>query len=176
MPRMKLIPFAAVAGLLLGGLLAYATPADAWPAQNGCVTEVHACSSGSCSRPIPDGGVGRTADGGLTDAMDAGIPLAFVQGFTVRVCGTFARPLAGAGTLKDYHIASPAGTVTEVTSNALSVTQSGGPPYCQEFPPFVLPQQLPSADRMVWASSGVTITNWDGGTADTVSVTVCPAQ
>lgn len=176
MARMKLNSLAAVAGLVLGALLAYATPADAWPAQNGCVTETHACSSGSCSRPIPDGGFGKTADGGLTDAMDAGISLAFVQGFTVRVCGTALRPLAGAGTLKDYHIVSPTGTVTEIASNALTVNHSGGPPYCQEFPPFVLPQQLPSADRMVWASSAVTITNWDGGAADTITVSVCPAQ
>lgn len=157
----------AVAGLAVAGL----------PGQIPCTTETHACSSGSCSRPVPDGGAMSLADGGgvwVPDA-DSGVSLAYVQGYTVRVCGTVARPLAGAGTLKDYHITST-GVVTELTRNARSVTLSGGPPYCQELPPFVIPAFYPQKDRMVWASSGVTISNWDGGAADTVTVTVCPAQ
>ncbi len=148
---------ASVAVLLMG------QAAFQWGTQVGCTSETHACSSGSCSRPVPDGGAG----------ADAGLYLENVRGYTVRVCGTSARPLAGAGTLKDYHCVAADGTCPEVPLNAQPVTLAA---VCQEFPPFVLPAQLPAADRMVWASSGVTISNWDGGAADTVTVTVCPAQ
>lgn len=138
-----------------------AAPWD-WTTQTSCTSEVQTCSSGSCSRAVPDGG------------SDAGISLSGVQGFTVRVCGTSARPLAGAGTLKDYHCTT--GACSEVTANARAVTLTGtAATLCQELPPFVLPARLPDGDKMVWAASSVTISNWDGGAADTVTVTVCPA-
>lgn len=157
-----------MAGLALAGLAL-----AQYSGQIPCTSETHLCSSGSCSRPVPDGGRFTTADGGRTDAYDAGISLANLKGYTVRICGTEARPLAGAGTMKDYHlIASPA-NAAEVPQNAQAVTATV---VCQEFPPFVIPAFLPAADRMVWASSGVTITNWDGGAADAVTVTVCPVQ
>lgn len=132
-----------------------------WGTQVGCTSEVHTCSSGSCSRVSPVG------------EADAGIPLDGVKSYTVRVCGTAARPLAGAGTLRDFHRVAATGETPEVTSNVQSVTSTG---ICQELPPFVLPAALPAADRMIWASSGVTIANWDGGAADTITVTICPAQ
>lgn len=169
MRAMKPFAFAVVVGGVLGALLSYVPGASATerPAQNGCVTETHACSSGSCSRPVPDGGQGGT--------MDAGISLAFMQGYSVNVCGTAARPLAGAGTLKDYHCSG--GSCAEVVANAQPVTLVGtAATRCQEFPPFVIPAALPSADRMVWASAGVTISNWDAGAADTITVTVCPTN
>jgi hypothetical protein len=157
--------FALVVSMVALAALVMGEASDRWPEQvSTCRTETHGCTSGSCSLTVADGGV------------DSGIPLQDVRGFTVKVCGTTARPLAGAGTLKDYHCVS-GGTCAEVTSNALSVTLTGtvATP-CQEFPPFVLPARLPNTDRMVWASSGVTISNWDGGTADVVSVTVCPTH
>lgn len=166
MKRIVLISALAVAGLALAGL----------PGQIPCVSETQTCSSGVCTRPVPDGGGPALADGGGNWKVDAdsGVSLANLQGFTVSVCGTAARPLGGAGTLKDYHIHAT-GAVKEVTGNAQAVTVTGAP-YCQEFPPFALPAFLPQGDRMVWGSSGVTITNWDGGAADTVTVTICPAQ
>lgn len=144
----------------LVGLLSAQAPWQ-WGTQVGCTSEVHTCSSGSCSRVSPVG------------EADAGIPLENVRGYIVRVCGTSARPLAGAGTLQNYHRIASTGDTPVVAGNAQSVTTTG---ICQEFPPFVIPAALPAADRMVWASSSVTITNWDGGTADTVTVTICPAN
>lgn len=137
---------------------------DFWPTQVAtCTTEVQPCTSGSCSRAVPDAG------------SDAGIPLQDIRNYLVRVCGTSARPLAGTGSLKDYHCSGS--SCSEVTYNALSVTLTGTTAApCQEFPPFVIPARMPNGDTMVWASSGVTISNWDGGTADTITVTICPAH
>lgn len=169
MPSMKRLLF------LSGAVAALALAAER-PAQTTCVSETHNCTSGSCSRPIPDGGQPALADGGGPTVLpDAGLSLSRLQGFTLSVCGTAARPLAGAGTLKDYHC--KVGSCAEVTANAQSVTLTGtAATPCQEFPPFVVPAALPVDDRMVWASSGVTITNWDAGAADTITVTVCPAN
>lgn len=141
-----------------GYLLLGASPQE-WPTQTSCTSEVHACSSGSCSRVSPVG------------VADAGMNMANVQGYTVRVCGTAARPLAGAGTLKNFHRIAATGETPEVTYNAQAVTSTS---ICNEFPPFVLPAKLPEADRMVWASDSVTISNWDAGAADVVTVTICP--
>lgn len=153
-----LVAASVVAVASTGYMLLGASPQE-WPTQTGCTSETHACTSGSCSR--------QTAVG----EADAGMNMANVQGYAVRVCGTVARPLAGAGTLKNYHRIAATGETPEVTYNAQTVAYAG---ICEEFPPFVLPAKLPEADRMVWASSAVTITNWDGGTADVVTVTVCP--
>jgi hypothetical protein len=178
MRAVKLSPVALLLGALVVAALSYVSPVSAleYPAQNGCVSETHWCSSGSCSRPIPDGGQPGLADGGGPTVMpDAGISLGLLKGYTVSVCGTAARPLAGAGTLKVYHC--KLGSCAEVVGNAQSVTLTGTTATpCQEFPSFVIPNYFPSSERMVWASSGVTITNWDAGTADNVTVTVCPAQ
>lgn len=166
MTHMKpIVALGALLGVAAGLALSYvpAASAEERPAQNTCISETHTCSSGSCSRAIPDGGI----------AADAGVLLGGVKAFSVRVCGTAARPLGGAGTLKDYHCDLRYGVCPEVTYNAQSVTSTG---ICNEFPPFVIPASLPSSDRMVWASSGVTIVNWDAGAADVVTVTVCPAQ
>lgn len=166
---MKLRTIAIASAVALGAAGAYLTrtsiaeaqsPAE-WSTQVGCTSEVHACTSGSCSRVSPVG------------EADAGMSLENVKGFTVRVCGTSARPLAGAGTLDDYHRIASTGQTPKVVGNSQAVTYAG---ICDEFPPFTVPAGLPAADRMVWASNGVTIANWDGGTADTVTVTVCPSM
>jgi hypothetical protein len=175
MRAMKPTPI--ILGALLGALLAYVSPARAeYPAQNGCVSETHTCSSGSCSRAIPDGGWGLTADGGFSDTMDAGISLNLLKGYTVRICGTAARPLAGAGSLVDYHCKAKS-TCSSIPLNTQPVTLVGtAATLCQESPTFVVPNYYPAGDRMVWATSGVTITGYDGGVADTVTLEVCPVQ
>lgn len=156
--------FALIFATVALAVLAMGEASDFWPTQvSTCTSEVQTCSSGSCSRPVPDGGA------------DGGIPLQDIRNYTLKVCGTSARPLAGAGTLKDYHCSG--GACAEVVGNAQAVTLTGtSASYCQEFPPFVIPARLPNADRMVWAASGVTISNWDAGAADTITVTVCPSH
>lgn len=131
------------------------------PTQQGCSRETLTCSSGSCTRAIPDAG------------NPVGLNMQDVRSFTVKVCANNGRSLGGAGSLKDYHCQPNDATCPEVPSNLQNVTVTGA---CQESLPFSMPALLPATDFMVWAASGVTITNWDAGAADTITVTVCPAK
>lgn len=131
------------------------------PIQQGCSTETLTCSSGSCSRAVPDAGT------------VVGLNMQDVRGYTINVCANNGRLLAGGGTLRDYHCQPTYAICPEVTMNAQSVTATTA---CQEFAPFVVPSLLPATDFMVWAASAVTISNWDAGTADTITVRVCPAK
>src|SRR5690348_10917434 len=118
---MKLRTYAIGAAVALGAAGAYLTrtsiaeaqsPAE-WSTQVGCTSEVHACTSGSCSRVSPEG------------EADAGMNLENVKSYTVRVCGTAARPLAGAGTMVDYHRIASTGQTPQVTGNNQAVTAAG---------------------------------------------------
>lgn len=131
------------------------------PTQQGCSRETLTCTSGSCTRAVPDAG------------NPVGLNMQDVRGYTVNVCANNGRLLAGSGTLRDYHCQPTYATCPEVTGKAQSVTATAA---CQEFPPFVVPALLPATDFMVWAASAVTISNWDAGTADTITVSICPAK
>lgn len=178
MHRMKLsIPFAL--GAVLGILLAVSDAmAGERPSQTTCVTETQRCTdAGVCTRAIPDAGLPRYTDGGAGTIYDSdsGVSLANVQSYTVEVCGTAARPLAGAGSLQDYHCKP--GKCSIISANTQYVTLTGtATTLCQEYPEFFLRAFYPAQDRMIWAASGVTISNPDGGAADSITVTVCPAK
>lgn len=167
MKRKLFLGLGAAVGIMAGAYATFTGTADAqasyqWPTEVGCTSETQTCASGVCSRAIPDGGSG----------VDAGISMENVRNYTVRICGTPARPLAGTGSLKNYDCLPGSGFCAEVPANAQSVTTTTP---CQESTGFVVPASLAASHRMVWAAASVGITNWDAGAADVVTVTVCPS-
>jgi hypothetical protein len=160
--RSKLfLPAAAVAAVAsVAALLLNTSGVSPAATTTSCTSYAVACSGGTCTGTVPDGGEG------------LGLLTANVAGYTVRLCATVNRTLSGAGTLKDYHCSGTtldAGAFgcPEVLGNAQAVTASAV--RCQEFPPFVVPYTDNTGDKMVWIPNAVTVS---GGAV--VDVSICP--